>query len=801
MKQPIRTAFVALIFFYLSIDADATAYYSRMSGPWTSSSTWSLTSGGAAISSGYPGAGDDVIIEGGFTVTIAASGVQHVYAANVFIGGNSTSGTLSYPNGNPPSTLTVTGDVTIGGSGASATGTLSYGSWGLTITCSRLLKGTGNANRTNALQQDFTFTGTFTLPIGFNQFRNFIVDGGTVTLSENIETNGSVSPAINAGSTLNLQTYTIDIGGYKNFNIYGTLIVGGNAGGFGNSNFPSNFDNLTIGNSSTVIYSYPGNQTIYPATYQHLTISGSGIKTMGYLGYVSGLTLTNGGSGYSCDAEITFSGGGGTGATGEGYNFGDPGDPISYLNITNGGSGYTSTPTVTISGNCGGSGATATASITIVNTATINGKLSIGGSATLSGTPVVYGAAATLEYTGSVAKTTGAEFPATWSGSGGVIINNSAGVTLNAGKTISSTLTLTNGILTTSTGNLLTISNTATSAISGGSSNSYINGPVAITLPANLSTGSSYTLPVGKTAAYLPLVLVNPTTTTGVITATVEAFNANSGGSANGTDLLAISGTEYWSLTTTGNFSGSSISLTRSAAPDGINLIGKSATVNGVYSSLGGTVSGSSVINSTNTGPVASLFLVLGSDYSLLPVIMPVLTASEQPGGILVKWTTHHELNIDRFEIEKSFNGQHYTSVSSLVAKGNSSMPVNYHWLDANAVNGNNYYRIKIISQNGEAQYTHVIKVALIKQTMSMQVYPNPVTGNTISVELVNLEKDMYRATIINQMGQLIYSRSIDHAGGSATFTLQTGNAVAAGVYQLRLSGKTIHKTQWILKN
>ncbi len=524
MKYTVPFCVFALLFLFINPTADATVYYARANGAWTSSATWSLSSGGPAISSGFPGTGDDVIIEGGFTVTIAASGTENVNAANIFIGGSSSSGTLSYPNWNPSSSLTITGDLTIGGSGASAAGTLTYGSWGLTITCSRLLKGAGPATRSNALQQDFTFTGSFILPTGFNQFRNFIVAGGTVTLSENIETNGSVSPAINAGSTLDLQTYTINIGGYQNFIINGTLIVGGNSGGFSNSNFPNTFTTLTIGGSSTVVYSYPGAQTIYPATWQNVTLSGSGVKTTGYVGYVSGLTLTNGGSGYDCDATLDFIGGGGTGASGSGYDFGDPGDPISSLSLDNGGSGYTSAPTVVITGNCGGSGATATATITTMAAATINGTLTMGGTATLAGPAPVYGASATLVYAGTAAQATGVEFPAVWSGSGGVVINNSNGVTLSAGKTIGTLLTLTNGILTTSSSHSLTISNTAASAIAGGSATSFINGPVTVTLAPGLAGASSYTFPLGKANAYLPLVLVNPSTLGGLITATAESL-------------------------------------------------------------------------------------------------------------------------------------------------------------------------------------------------------------------------------------------------------------------------------------
>ncbi|MFZ3057633.1 MAG: hypothetical protein WA092_01160 [Minisyncoccales bacterium] len=68
--------------------------------------------------------------------------------------------------------------------------------------------------------------------------------------------------------------------------------------------------------------------------------------------------------------------------------------------------------------------------------ATINGILSREGTTTTSGTIATYGPAATLQYKGSAAQTTGTEFPATWSGTGGIKIENANGVTLNAVKNI-----------------------------------------------------------------------------------------------------------------------------------------------------------------------------------------------------------------------------------------------------------------------------------------------------------------------------------------------------------------------------
>jgi len=77
--------------------------------------------------------------------------------------------------------------------------------------------------------------------------------------------------------------------------------------------------------------------------------------------------------------------------------------------------------------------------------ATINGILSMEGTATAAGTAPTYGAAATLQYKGSGAQTTGIEFTTPWTGTGGVKIENANGVTLGAAKTINATSSLTIG--------------------------------------------------------------------------------------------------------------------------------------------------------------------------------------------------------------------------------------------------------------------------------------------------------------------------------------------------------------------
>ena len=80
-------------------------------------------------------------------------------------------------------------------------------------------------------------------------------------------------------------------------------------------------------------------------------------------GPLTGLTLTNGGSGYAAAPGVLISGGGGSGAAGSTTI---QGGVVKTITLTNPGTGYTSAPTVAISGG-GGTGAAATPTGVMMN--------------------------------------------------------------------------------------------------------------------------------------------------------------------------------------------------------------------------------------------------------------------------------------------------------------------------------------------------------------------------------------------------------------------------------------------------
>ncbi|ESU28803.1 hypothetical protein FLJC2902T_14000 [Flavobacterium limnosediminis JC2902] len=165
-------------------------------------------------------------------------------------------------------------------------------------------------------------------------------------------------------------------------------------------------------------------------------------------------------------------------------------------------------------------------------------------------------------------------------------VNNTspAGVTLNVPIRLATSLTMTNGIVNTSTVNLLSIGNpdvTSTSggSVSGGSATAYVNGPLAF---AN-NTASTITqfriLPLGKNGKYLPLGFA----ATGGVELMGEAFDTNSG-SVNTTNVSNLSA-DRWKLTrvgTAGAFTQYNVRLGSNGIANS-RLIVHSAAENGTY--------------------------------------------------------------------------------------------------------------------------------------------------------------------------------------------------------------------------
>ncbi|MFT3680679.1 MAG: hypothetical protein QM791_10430 [Ferruginibacter sp.] len=154
-----------------------------------------------------------------------------------------------------------------------------------------------------------------------------------------------------------------------------------------------------------------------------------------------------------------------------------------------------------------------------------------------------------------------------------------------------------------------------------------------------------------------------------------------------------------------------------------------------------------------------------------------------------IEWNLPAEINISKYVVERSSDNSSFTAVGEVSSSGNSDSGVQYKLTDISPVPGEYYYRIKSVSKNDVIGYSNTVNVKMVKTGRGMYVYPNPVKGSSINLQLSDIPSGLYSIRLVNQLGQPVLSQKIFHHGGTASKRLTTGKALQPGYYQLEIKG------------
>ena len=173
--------------------------------------------------------------------------------------------------------------------------------------------------------------------------------------------------------------------------------------------------------------------------------------------------------------------------------------------------------------------------------------------------------------------------------------------------------------------------------------------------------------------------------------------------------------------------------------------------------------------------------------YIPTPVIFTSLNASQQGQKIAVKWQVKNEMDIAKYEVEKSTNGTEFTLVNTTNVNQHNTISSDYAWFDDKEASGTNFYRIKSIGLNGISNITPVVKVVASKTGASFIVYPNPVKGNTINLQIVDQVYGIYQLKLVNSNGQTVYTNQLPVSSNSMLKSINVGTNLPKGVYHLEI--------------
>jgi hypothetical protein len=182
----------------------------------------------------------------------------------------------------------------------------------------------------------------------------------------------------------------------------------------------------------------------------------------------------------------------------------------------------------------------------------------------------------------------------------------------------------------------------------------------------------------------------------------------------------------------------------------------------------------------------------------ILPVELVSFNANFVDGAVLLSWKTATETNNLGFAVEKSLDGQSFTDIGFVNGSGTTTEAKSYSFVDSDlGTAANLYYRLRQIDYDGQAVYTTVIQVEVVKSISFnlAQNYPNPFNPAT-TIGYVLQEKSHAKLTVLNALGEEI-AVLVNQDQDKGYYTVQfDGSNLSSGVYFYKLIANNFVSTK-----
>lgn len=182
---------------------------------------------------------------------------------------------------------------------------------------------------------------------------------------------------------------------------------------------------------------------------------------------------------------------------------------------------------------------------------------------------------------------------------------------------------------------------------------------------------------------------------------------------------------------------------------------------------------------------------------SALPIKLSSFTGEVNSKNNHLFWHLESIENNERLIIEKSEDGKNFTAIATLTNE--DARKLTNTFVDFKPFIGNNFYRLCFVDKDGTREYSNILLLKR-KDAILVSVYPNPVKGNAITLQISTQEKGNYAVVLTDIAGRTVYTQNYHLPVGNTTLNIPTVNK-AASIYQLSLlqhnkiiTTKTIYK-------
>ena len=174
-----------------------------------------------------------------------------------------------------------------------------------------------------------------------------------------------------------------------------------------------------------------------------------------------------------------------------------------------------------------------------------------------------------------------------------------------------------------------------------------------------------------------------------------------------------------------------------------------------------------------------------------LPVKLSLFTGKVQGNTIGLQWTAATELNAAYYDIQRSANGSHFTSIGRVNA---GALGGQYLFTDASPLQGMNHYRLRMVDNDNSFEYSGIVVLTTGNTGLQskLSLYPNPATNAIwLAVQSPLVSQEVIQ--LFNAAGAMISSESLSLPVGSLNKQINIAS-LAPGTYFIRMatSGTTL---------
>lgn len=167
--------------------------------------------------------------------------------------------------------------------------------------------------------------------------------------------------------------------------------------------------------------------------------------------------------------------------------------------------------------------------------------------------------------------------------------------------------------------------------------------------------------------------------------------------------------------------------------------------------------------------------------------------------AIKIRWNMQNDLDIMKYEIEKSQNGFTFSSIGTLVSNNNSTS-ASYLFNDDHPNVGTNYYRIKMYHRNTAVTISSILRIYFGTVGNTIFIYPNP-SGKELNVRFAAVNRGDYQLSVIGNNGQKIVTKPYKHDGTDRTVQINLPITLSKGLYRLfMIDRKQFFKQSFLIK-